>query len=172
MTTTPIQACEKTERSQGRKTSLTLLEKKKKRYSMSLGRNVKEKLAWWAVRQTWHTESFYNKENYPCVYVVTKPYSDSRKGCSLLLTLQGPVQQQTHTSHRSSGGDCSHTFDFNLMLGALRAGKEGEFLCLIHWIVCARNHNPVSRLPTTNIIQKVQYYSTHRFHLEAWYWDT
>lgn len=50
MTTTAIQACikrtcEKTESRQGRKTIINLLGKKK-RHSMSLGRNEKEKLAW------------------------------------------------------------------------------------------------------------------------------
>lgn len=54
---------EKTERSQGRKTSPTLLEKKI-RHLMSLGRNEKEKLAKWAARQTWHSHFTARKITY------------------------------------------------------------------------------------------------------------
>lgn len=142
---------------------------------MKKGERKDRGVSFTAQTQIWHyTENFAVSAGIcSCSWQQSNTETDEKT--VLLLGLKGTIWAVlllTTFSHDSSDGDPCHTFDFDLVLGTLWAGKDGELLCLIHWIVCACNHNSVSRLPTTNIIQKIQYHPTNRFYLEAWNWDT
>lgn len=61
----------------------------------------------------------------------------------------------------------SDTFGFDLETAALRTGQKREFLCLVHRIVCASDHNLVSRFPATNIVQQMKLHSIHHLYAET-----
>lgn len=60
------------------------------------------------------------------------------------------------------------TFDFDLETAALGTGEQRELLGLVHGVVCACNHDLVSRFPATDIIKQVKLHTIHDFHPETW----
>lgn len=71
-------------------------------------------------------------------------------------------------SQEKEHSEQSDTFDFDLETVALRTGEKRELFCLVHGIVCACDHNPVSRFPAANIIQQMKLHSIHDFYPETW----
>lgn len=76
---------------------------------------------------------------------------------------RGILQEPNAEKHAEQ----SDTFDFDLEAVALRTGEESELFRLVHRIVCACNHDLVSRFPTTNIIQQMKIHSIHNLHPET-----
>lgn len=88
------------------------------------------------------------------------------------MVLVNGRKKNKHQIHKNHGfpqkdAELSVTFDLDLKATAFGAGDERELLGLVHGIVCACNHNVLSRLPAANIVQQMKLHSINNLHPET-----